>query len=406
MTTQTHTLSNGLRIIHLPTDSHVAYCGFAVNAGARDEQSGEHGLAHFVEHTLFKGTRKRKAWHILNRMENVGGELNAYTSKESTFIYSIFMEKDFERAAELLSDLVINAQFPENEVRKEREVILDEIQSYEDSPSELIFDDFENLLFDGHPLGHHILGDKRSLKTFNSASGHSFLERFYTAENMAFFTMSRIDFKQIIQMVEKYMADIPAEKPHNGRKKPAQSKAQTIHKKKRTHLAHVIIGGRAYDMYNKNKYPLFLLNNILGGPGMNSRLNVSLREKNGLVYNVESNVTAYTDTGVFSIYFGTDPKNHEQAIRLVEKEITILRTQKLTATQLTAAKKQVIGQMGIASDNKESLFLGLGKSFLHYNRYDPLSDIFRRIEQITAEQILETANEILEPTQLFSLTFE
>lgn len=406
MITHTHTLPNGLRIIHLPVDSHVAYCGFAVNAGARDEKSNEHGLAHFVEHTLFKGTRKRKAWHILNRMENVGGELNAYTSKESTFIYSVFMEKEMERAVELLSDLVSNAQFPENELRKEREVILDEIQSYEDSPSELIFDDFENLLFNGHPLGHHILGDKRSLQSFDTATGRAFLDRYYTAQNMVFFSMVRTDVQQIVRLAEKYMADIPARGVSNGRTQPEAISPQTIQKRKRTHLSHVIIGTRAYNMFHKNKYPLFLLNNILGGPGMNNRLNVSLREKNGLVYNVESNITSYTDTGVFSIYFGTDPKNRERATGLVEKELTTLRTQKLTVAQLAAAKKQAIGQLGIAGDNKEGQFLGLGKSFLHYNHYEPLADIFRKIEQITAEQILETANEILEPKRLFSLTFE
>lgn len=406
MTIQTHTLPNGLRIIHLPTHSHVAYCGFAVNAGARDEKPHEHGLAHFVEHTLFKGTHKRKAWHILNRMENVGGELNAYTTKESTFIYSIFMEKDFERATELISDLVVNSQFPENELKKEREVILDEIQSYEDSPSELIFDDFENLLFDGHPLGHHILGDKRSLKSFTSASGQSFLDRYYTTANMVFFSMSRTDFKQVVRLAEKYMTDIPSQEKPNERIRPANISAQHIEKRKKTHLTHVLIGGRAYDMHNKNRYPLFLLNNLLGGPGMNSRLNVSLREKHGLVYNVESNITAYSDTGVFSVYFGTDPKNRGQAIGLVEKELTNLRNQKLTGTQLAAAKKQAIGQLGVASDNKESLFLGLGKSFLHFNRYEPLPDVFLKIENITAEQILETANEILHPENTFRLIYE
>lgn len=406
MTTQTHTLSNGLRIIHLPTNSHVAYCGFAVNVGARDEKSNEHGLAHFVEHTLFKGTHKRKAWHILNRMENVGGELNAYTTKESTFIYSIFMEKDFERATELISDLIINSQFPENELTKERKVILDEIQSYEDSPAELIFDDFENLLFDGHSLGHHILGNKRSLKSFDSASGTSFLERYYTAENMIFFSMSSANFKQIIRLAEKYMAGIPSQKWPVKRSKPQEISTQKIQKKKKTHLSHIIIGGQAYDMYNASRYPLFLLNNILGGPGMNSKLNVSLREKHGLVYSVESNVTSYTDTGVFSIYFGTDPKNREHAIQLVEKEIAAMRTTKLSATQLTAAKKQAIGQLGIASDNKESLFLGLGKSFLHYNQYKTLPDVFRKIEKVTVEQILETANEILHPEKIFRLIYE
>lgn len=405
MTIQTHTLPNGLRIIHLPTQSHVAYCGFAVNAGARDEKLNEYGLAHFVEHMLFKGTHKRKAWHILNRMENVGGELNAYTTKESTFIYSIFMEKDFERATELITDLIIHSQFPENELKKECEVILDEIQSYEDSPSELIFDDFENLLFDGHPLGHHILGDKRSLKSFRSTSGQAFLQRYYTTENMVFFSMSRTDFKQVVRLAEKYMMDISSQSYPNERFRPTHIGTQQAEKRKKTSLAHVIIGGQAYNMHNSNRYPLFLLNNILGGPGMNSRLNVSLREKHGLVYNVESNVTSYTDTGVFSVYFGTDPKNREQAISLVEKELMVLCKNKLSDTQLTAAKKQAIGQLGVASDNKESLFLGLGKSFLHYNRYEMLPEIFLKIEKITAEQVLETANEILHPEKLFRLIY-
>ena len=406
MTTQTHILPNGLRIIHLPSDSRVAYCGFAINAGARDEKPDEHGLAHFVEHTLFKGTRKRKAWHILNRMENVGGELNAYTTKESTFIYSIFMDKDFERAVELISDLITNSQFPENELKKEREVILDEIQSYEDSPSELIFDDFENLLFDGHPLGHHILGNKRSLKSFDTASGKSFLERYYTVENIVFFSMSRIDFRQIAKMAERYMANIPTQILSHVRVKPEEINAAEVLKKKKTHLSHVIIGGRTYGMHSELKYPLFLLNNILGGPGMNNRLNVSLREKHGLVYSVESNVTSYTDTGVFSIYFGTDPKNREHATTLVEKELSTLRCKLLTTKQLAAAKKQAIGQLGVAGDNKESLFLGLGKSFLHFNRYEPLHEVFNKIENITAEQILETANRILHPEKLFKLIYE
>ena len=406
MITQTHTLSNGLRLIHLPTNSQVAYCGLAVNVGARDERMKEHGLAHFVEHTLFKGTRKRKAWHILNRMENVGGELNAYTSKESTFVYSIFMEKDFNRAVELISDLIINSQFPAHELKKECEVIIDEIQSYEDSPSELIFDDFENLLFDGHPLGHHILGKKSLLKSFDTANGKSFLEQFYVAENMVFFSMSNTDFKQVCKIAEKYLTTIPSQKNPIIREKPPIVIAKQIQKKKKTHLSHVIIGGRAYDMFNGNRYPLFLLNNLLGGPGMNSRLNVILREKNGMAYQVESNVTSYTDTGVFSIYFGTDPKNRERATGLVEKELTTIRSNKLTTTQLAAVKKQAIGQLCVAGDNKESQFLGLGKSFLHFNCYETLPELLAKVEQVTAEQMLETANEILHPEQLFQLIYE
>ncbi|MDR2144988.1 MAG: insulinase family protein [Tannerella sp.] len=401
-----HTLQNGLRIVHLQTTSKVAYCGFAVNAGSRDELPNEHGLAHFVEHTLFKGTKKRKSWHIINRMENVGGELNAYTSKEETLVYSIFMEQDFQRAAELLSDLIINAQFPENELEKEREVVIEEIQSYEDNPSELIYDDYENMLFEGHSLGHHILGNKKSLKSFHSGETLSFINRYYTADNMIFFSTSCADFKTVLRTAEKYFSDIPATRSLLKREPPkAVVPLQTV-KKRKNHLSHVIIGGRACNMHDERKYPLFLLNNILGGPGMNSRLNISLREKRGLVYTVESNITSYTDTGVFAVYFGIDHKNRDEGIHLAKKELEDLRNHKLSEIQLQKAKKQAIGQLGIATDHKESLALALGKSFLHFNRYETPEEIFGKIEKVTAAQILETANEILNPEKMFSLIFE
>ena len=401
-----HILPNGLRIVHLPSASPVSYCGFAVNAGTRDEEMDEFGLAHFVEHMIFKGTEKRKSWHILNRMENVGGELNAYTTKEETFVYSIFMEEHFRRAFELLSDLVFHSQFPEQEIEKEVDVILDEINSYEDSPSELIFDEFENLLFDGHALGHNILGDEQSLLGFGSESGKSFMRRFYAPENMVFFSMGRIPFKKIVQMAESTLSDIAFPMAARNRTAPGEllPVSRQIHKD--THQAHVLIGGRAYSMHDEKRLPLFLLNNLLGGPGMNNRLNVSLREKNGLVYNVESNVTSYTDTGLASIYFGTDPKNKEKAIRLVYKELAKLREVKLTATQLAAAKKQVIGQLGVSGDNREGLFLGLGKSFLHYNRYDTLPEVFAKVEKLTAGEIREVANEIFAPERLISLIYQ
>lgn len=399
-------LSNGLRIVHLPSTSPVSYCGFAINAGTRDEEAHEFGLAHFVEHMLFKGTEKRKSWHILNRMENVGGELNAYTTKEETFVYSIFMEEHYRRAFELLVDLVFHSQFPEQEIEKEVDVILDEISSYEDSPSELIFDEFENLLFDGHALGHNILGNEQSLLTFNTESGKSFIQRFYAPENMVFFSMGRIPFKKIVQMAETMLSGITFSMATRNRIAPLDILPVTRQVQKDTHQAHVLIGGRAYSMHNEKRLSLFLLNNLLGGPGMNSRLNVSLREKHGLVYNVESNVTSYTDTGVVSIYFGTDPKNKEKAIRLVHKELTKLRDVKLSTSQLTAAKKQLIGQLGVSGDNCEGLFLGLGKSFLHYNRYDTLPEVFAKVDSLTAENILEVANDVFAPERLFSLIYQ
>lgn len=400
-----YTLSNGLRLVHLPSASSVSYCGFAVNAGTRDEAEDEFGLAHFVEHMLFKGTDKRKAWHILNRMENVGGELNAYTTKEETFVYSVFMEEHFSRAFELLTDLVFHSRFPQQEIEKEVDVILDEINSYEDSPSELIFDEFENLLFKGHALGHHILGNEQSLLRFDSLSGKSFMERFYTPENLVFFSMGRMAFKRIVRMAEKLLSGIPPRPAAHNRVVPGEVRPVTCQMQKETHQAHVLMGARAYSMYSPKRLPLFLLNNLLGGTGMNNRLNVSLREKHGLVYNVESNVTFYTDTGQMCIYFGTDPKNRDKAISLVQKELKKLRDVKLTTTQLAACKKQLIGQLGVSNDNPEGLFLGLGKSFLHYNRYDTLPEIFSRIERLTAEEVQEVANEVLAPEKLFVLTY-
>ncbi|MDR2764759.1 MAG: insulinase family protein [Tannerella sp.] len=403
-----HTLPNGLRMIHLPVSSPVAYCGLAVNAGARDEGSDEFGLAHFVEHMLFKGTQKRKAWHILNRMEYVGGELNACTSKEETFVYSIFMAENYGRAVELIADLAIHSRFPAHEIEKEREVILDEIQSCEDNPSELIFDEFENILFEGHPLGHHILGNRHSLCSFGSESAHAFVRHHYTAGNMVFFSMGNVDPKRIVRLAEKYLSDIPAHAPALHREKPCPAPLQPLpcRKKKKTHQSHVLIGGRAFDMYDAKRVPLFLLNNILGGPGMNSRLNVSLREKSGLVYNAESNVTAYTDTGLCSVYFGTDPKNRDRVTRLTENELRRLRENRLSDFQLSAAKKQAIGQLGISSDHKENLFLGLGKAFLHRDRYERLPELFAKVNAVTASQLQDIANELFAPERLFTLIYE
>ena len=400
-----HTLPNGLRMVHLPVNSPVSYCGFAVNAGTRDENEDEFGLAHFVEHMIFKGTEKRKAWHILNRMENVGGELNAYTTKEETFVYSIFMEENFGRAFELLTDLVFHSQFPKQEIEKEVDVILDEINSYEDSPSELIFDEFENLLYKGHALGHNILGDEESLLRFDSESGRSFMRRFYAPENMVFFSMGRKDFKKILKSAESALSDISFPMAERIRKAPDPIEACVRQIHKDTHQAHVLIGGRAFSMHDKKRIPLFLLNNILGGPGMNNRLNVSLREKHGLVYNVESNLTSYTDTGTFCIYFGCDPADLDYCTRLVYKELKRLRDVRMTSSQLAAAKKQLIGQIGVASDNNENNALGMGKTFLHYNKCETSEAVFHRIEQLTSEALLEVANEMFAEDYLSTLIY-
>ena len=402
----TYTLPNGLRMIHMPAQSPVAYCGYAVNAGARDEEPQEHGLAHFVEHMIFKGTEHHKANYILNRIESVGGELNAYTTKEETFVYSIFMKEHFLRAFDLLTDLVFYSSFPEIEIEKEKDVILDEISSYEDSPSELIFDDFENLLYKEHALGHNILGEEETLERFSTTTGKSFMNRYYTPGNMVYFSMGDIPFNKIVKWAESLFSTLPAHSSPQKRKVPTLSSASSLTMSKETHQAHVMIGSHAFSMFDEKRIPMFLLNNIIGGPGMNNRLNVSLREHNGLVYSVESNITSYTDTGLFSIYFGTDPKNKEKAIRLVHREIEKLHETKLTEKQLTAAKKQALGQLGVSIDNREGLFLNMGKSFLHYNFFASMEEVFNQINDITAEGILDIAQTVLAPDKLFMLSYD
>lgn len=401
-----HTLSNGLRIIHEPSSSKVAYCGFAVDAGTRDEAENEQGMAHFVEHLIFKGTRKRKAWHILNRMENVGGDLNAYTNKEETVIYSAFLTEHFGRALELLADIVFHSTFPQNEIEKETEVIIDEIQSYEDTPSELIFDDFEDMIFRNHPLGRNILGRPDLLKKFRSEDAMAFTSRFYQPSNMVFFVLGDFNFQKIVRQVEKLLVDLPLVTVENQRTIPPLYVPEQLVVHKETHQAHVMIGSRGYNAYDDKRTALYLLNNILGGPGMNSRLNVSLRERRGLVYTVESNLTSYTDTGAFCIYFGTDPEDVDTCLKLTYKELKRMRDVKMTSSQLMAAKKQLIGQIGVASDNNENNALGMAKTFLHYNKYESSESVFRRIEALTAEGLLEVANEMFAEEYLSTLIYK
>ena len=402
----TYTLANGLRIIHAQNASAVAYCGYAIDAGTRDEAEDEQGMAHFVEHLMFKGTQKRHAWHILNRMEHVGGDLNAFTNKEETVVYSAFLAEHFPRAVELLSDIVFHSTYPQHEIDKEVEVIIDEIQSYEDSPSELIFDDFEELIFPHHSLGRNILGKPELLRRFKSEDALRFTSHYYCPDNMVFFVQGNIDFKRIVRLVEKAAGDIPSRVSGRKRTSPLAYLPQTLTIHRDTHQAHVMIGSRGYDAHNGKRTALYLLNNILGGPGMNSRLNVALRERSGLVYNVEANLTSYTDTGVFCIYFGADSQDVSRCIRLVHKELNKLREKPLTVTQLAVAKKQIIGQIGVARDNAESTALDMGKTFLHYGKMEAPQEIFRRIEALTAHDLWEVANEMFAENYLSTLIYE
>lgn len=402
----THVLSNGLRIIHRSFPSEISYCGLAINAGTRDEYPDEFGMAHFVEHMLFKGTKKRKAHHIANRMENVGGELNAYTTKEETFIYAAFLEEYFPRTVELLSDVLFNSEFNPTQINREREVVLDEINSYLDAPSELIYDDFENLLFANHEIGHYILGNPESLLTFNTEKVKQFVSRQYCLENMVFFSFGKTPFPKVVRFAEKHFShSLFNGEPPKKRTTPQPIISQTTIVEKNTAQAHVMLGTRSYEMNHYLRYPLYLLNNIVAGGTLNSRLNNSLREKNGLVYNVESNVTFYSDTGVFAIYFACDPKYTEKCLRLIHKELERLCASPLTVRQLSIAKKQWKGQIGIASESNENTVLSMAKNFLHHDNYTSFDEVFSSIDAITVEQIQQVAHDLFQSNSFSELRF-
>lgn len=408
----TYTLDNGLRIIHLPSDSKVVYCGYQINAGTRDEEPGEEGLAHFCEHVTFKGTERRKAWHILNCLESVGGDLNAYTNKEGTVYYSAILKEHIARAVDLLSDIVFHSVYPQAEIDKEVEVICDEIESYNDSPAELIYDEFENILFKDSSLGHNILGTAEQVRSFTTEDALRFTRKLYRPDNAIFFAYGDIDFKKLVKLIGRALADddsgkLAAEKlPKNYPSVGEEIAGQTIVMQKNTHQAHVMIGTRAYDVNDDRRMPLYLLNNILGGPGMNAKLNLALREHNGLVYTVESTMVAYGDTGTWSIYFGCDEHDIKRCLRLVRKELDRMMEKPLSDSQLKAAKKQIKGQIGVACDNRENFALDFGKSFLHYGWEKNVDCLYEQVEAITSQQIQDVARELFDKDRLITLIFK
>ena len=417
----TYTLDNGLRIIHLPSDSKVVYCGYQINAGTRNEEPGEEGLAHFCEHVTFKGTERRKAWHILNCLESVGGDLNAYTNKEGTVYYSAILKEHIARAVDLLTDIVFHSVYPQTEIDKEVEVICDEIESYNDSPAELIYDEFENIIFKGSPLGHNILGTAEQVRSFKTEDALRFTRKLYRPDNAIFFAYGDIDFKKLVKLLKtlnmehgtlNFMNSKTSETPtaemeadDANHKVQSKVEGQTIVMQKNTHQAHVMIGTRAYDVNDDRRMPLYLLNNMLGGPGMNAKLNLALREHNGLVYTVESTMVAYGDTGVWSIYFGCDEHDVKRCLRLVRKELDKFMLKPLSEAQLKAAKKQIKGQIGVACDNRENFALDFGKSFLHYGWEKNVDRLYEQVDEITAEQIQAVAKELFDKDRLTTLIF-
>ena len=412
----TYTLDNGLRIIHLPSDSKVVYCGYQINAGTRDEEPGEEGLAHFCEHVTFKGTERRKAWHILNCLESVGGDLNAYTNEEGTVYYAAILKEHIARAVDLLSDIVFHSTYPQQEIDKEVEVICDEIESYNDSPAELIYDEFENILFKGNSLGHNILGTAEQVRKFTTEDALRFTRKLYRPDNAVFFAYGDIDFKKLVTLLKRSVGSeelrvkneefYSREEERMKGEESNSPKGQTIVMEKHTHQAHVMIGTQAYDVHDDRRMPLYLLNNILGGPVMNAKLNLALREHNGLVYTVESTMVAYGDTGTWNIYFGCDEHDVKRCLRLVRKELDKFMEKPLSDAQLRAAKKQIKGQIGVACDNRENFALDFGKSFLHYGWEKNVDRLYEQVDAITAQQMQAVAQELFDEHRLTTLIFK
>lgn len=398
-------LPNGIRVVHREANRPVAHCGLMALVGSRDERPEEEGLAHFIEHTLFKGTQKRKAYHILSRMEDVGGELNAYTSKEDTVIYSSFLTADYARAIELLFDIGFQSIFPERELAKEQEVIIDEINSYKDSPSELIFDDFEATIFPNHSLGMNILGRPKTVRSFTRNHILHFMEREYGTNRMVFSSVGNIKAAKLKKLLEKAIEKIENKLAPTGREKPSTYQPIQETLERPVYQAHAVMGNRAYHADHPKARTLHLLNNILGGPGMNSRLNLNIREKYGFTYNLESYYSPYSDTGLFGVYAGTDFDNMGRTLKLIEKELKSLREKALGTLQLSKAKRQILGQIALGQENNVSLMLALGKSLLAFNRIDTFEEIKQKIEAISADNLMEVANEIFAPDQLSTLTY-
>lgn len=399
-------LSNGIRIIHMEVPhTRMVHSGFILNIGSRDESKEQEGLVHFWEHMAFKGTKKRKAFHIINRLESLGGELNAYTTKEKVCFYASILKEHFNKAAELLCDITFNSTFPEKQIEKERQVILEEMAMYRDSPEDAIQDEFDELVFEGHALGRNILGTEQTVGEFSQQDFFDFISSRMDTTNIVFSVVGNISFKKVLNQVEGFLSSIPAKRSLYIRSGYSQYIPKTKVIEKDITQAHCAIGKPAYSIYDPKRFKLYLLNNILGGPSMNSRLNLSLREKHGYVYAVESAYQTYSDTGFLGIFFGTEENTVKRASKLVLKEMEKLRTQKLGTMQLHMAKEQAIGQMAMAEENYAALMLVFGKNLLDKGRIDSLDSIFGMIRETTSEELQEIANEVFAPDQLSFLTY-
>lgn len=390
----THILPNGIRCIHKRVRSSVFHCALSVNTGSRDELKNESGMAHLVEHMLFKGTEHRRAYQVNCRLENLGGELNAFTTKEETVIHATTLRSDYAKAIELISDIVFSSTFPEHELEKEKQVIFDEISLYKDSPSERIFDDFEDLLFAGSSIGHNILGTKASLNKLHHDDIAHFIERTYNTDQMVFSMIGNISEKSFIQTVERYFGSLPANKRSFERGMPQNVERFTKQVSRGTYQSHCVLGTRAYSLQDTRRPTLLLLSNYLGGPSANSILNVELRERNALSYSVESSYSPFSDSGIAAIYFSCEKDKTDRCLELIEQQLAKLRTTPLTPRSLSIAKKQFIGQLAISAESNEAYMLSAAKSYMTYDTVDSIADIIVKIKSITAEDMMEVAHDI------------
>ncbi|MVN20264.1 M16 family metallopeptidase [Mucilaginibacter arboris] len=403
---QTHQLPNGIRILYYPSNSTIAHCCLMINAGSRDEAPGKDGLAHFIEHLLFKATERRNTNQILNRLEVVGADLNAYTTKEYTCIHASFLKEYLERAMDLMEDIFFHSTFPEEDMEKEKGVILDEIASYQDQPEEAIQDDFEDMLFKTHALGRNILGTPASVSALTRADIASFITQNYNTHEAVFAVTGNYDFNKVIKLAERYFGQVPENNQSKNRIKPQNAAGELIRLPKQISQTHCVLGSNAYASFSTKKTALLLLNNLLGGNGMSSRLNLEIREKHGIAYTVESNYSPLTDSGIFSVYFGTDAEKAEKAMKLVYKELQKLRDKKLGTVQVHQAKQKFIGQIALAEENRLGLILSMAKSLMDFGRVDTLEEVFAKINAVTAEELLTISNEIFNPNGMLTLIFE
>ncbi|MEK6476363.1 pitrilysin family protein [Catalinimonas sp. 4WD22] len=401
-----YTLPNGIRIAHKQiTHSKVVHCGFVLDIGSRDEKPDQHGIAHFWEHMAFKGTKKRKAFHILNRLDSVGGELNAYTTKEKICFYASVLDRHFDNAFELLTDITFDSVFPEKQIERERNVILEEMAMYYDSPEDAIQDDFDEVVFGKHPLGMNILGTSESIRRFHREDFKSFVQENLDTDKLVFSCVGNLPMKKVIRLAEKYLKDIPVQHSSRSRKPFKKYVSKQLQVERTLTQAQCAIGRDAYPVQHEDSLTFFMLTNLLGGPSMNTRLNMALREKHGLVYAVDAEYQSYTDTGMFSIYFGTEPRQLEKATAYVMKELKKLREVPLGSMQLHRTKEQLMGQLAMSSENNQSLMLAMARSILDEYEMETLETLYEKIGATDAKKIQAVAQEMLQEKDLSVLSF-